>query len=315
MSRHLFLLVALITLVLQSDAISEDYPWPDYKMADYKSFDAYVAAMVPHIKTAHDPSRSVEAVDHFGTGAYSQLERFCKHPHVRVRGTAYRHLLTFLHKTEPSARRREQFLRFLSGLDDSQQSICQFVARRMNTFGVDVHSKKSKAVITRLLKRGERNTHTFRHIILAAGVARMESAIPTLRRHRGEHATFALARLGDEKALTKVIAQFPINPEIKDFGLLFNKLKLLAYTKQPKALDLIHSYLHQETLLVKGANDYGPVSLAGLASEIFADLFPELAIKDHLARRQESIDKCRAWLKETNNAQNWTKVPGEISRW
>ena len=143
----------------------------------------------------------------------------------------------------------------------------------------------------------------------------MKSAVPTLRRRQSEHATFALARLGDEEALAKVIAQFPDNPEAKDWGLLFKKLRLLAYTKQPKALDLIYSYLHQETLLVKGANDYGSVSLAGLASEIFADLFPELAIKDHLAREQESIDKCKAWLKETNNAKNWTKLPGEISRW
>lgn len=313
-------LLVLLFMVFGQTVYAEDYPWPKYEMKDFSTFTEYFEAMIPHLKLQHDPSLPKEAYQHFGEKAFIELKKYLTYENFSVRFNAYRHLATFLREEKALPLRQEMFVSYLGGLGDVDEFIRQNVASRMNTFGSYIFNAEAKKIILSYLESGVNNSHIFKHIILASGLINVKEAVPILKKINDEYSHFALARLGDKKSLSVVLSKFPRKPTVEDMKgpSFFGRLKRLAYTKQPEAIELLRNYLYSNTV-VPGGDDYPSQSLAGIAAEALFEiigLIPSDVYYTYYAKSPRCINRCKEWFK-TKYKKN--KIPelllGEIRWW
>lgn len=313
---RIYCLWILAAVLITPSVYAKDYPWPQYKMEDFSSFREYFEAMIPYIKTGHDPSRSKEAFRYFGRSAFHNLKPYLTYKNLRVRLLAYRHLLSFLRLTDNQENQKAMFLTFLHGLKDSDELIRQFVATRMNTFGSQWFSRQAQKFMLDQLKAGPKNYHTYKHIILAVGLIHSDEAIPVLKNLNDKYSRFALARMGDQESLDVLLADFPRKPTAKDMGgKMYWKLKCLAYTRQSKAIELLIGYLYSDATQPGGA-DYPPQRIAGWAAETLTEILKDIPVARDNARSLENIEKCRNWIKKNYRKDKLPELlGGEIQRW
>lgn len=300
-------LSVLLLVVSSGWCAAEDYPWPKYEMKDFNTFAAYFEAMIPHVKTGHDPSRPKEALAHFGLRSVPELERYLTHDNLQVRYNAYGHLLTFLRLTNDHEARMQLFFSFLHGLEDKDEGIRQYVATRMNTFGASYFNKDSEGLILKQLKAGGANHHSFRHIILSAGMLQCREAIPTLRLIDSKDASAALARMGDDKALGLLLDEIPKKVRTEDIDVhLLHKMRRIAYTKQPGAIDFLVLYLHSDAVR-PGGDDYPPTPIGEWAADLLSSI---------LTNCPSDMAKCRDWMTKHYNRASLNQIlGGEVRRW
>ena len=306
----------ILIMLLTVSARGNDYPWPKYKMIDFDSFSAYFDAMIPHFKVSLDPSNAKAAYDHFGAKAFPALKAYLANNDYNVRFHAYMHLLNFIWLAKTDVERQSMYLAFIQGLNDPEEGISQYVARRMNTFGEQIFTEEARRFIYTKLKAGPKNYHSYQHVILAAGMLRSNEVIPILKGINDDFSRFALARMGDKQSLNVLLAKYPTEPMARDMeGRLYWKLKYLAYTKQPEAIDLLIKYLYSDAMQ-PGGEDYPPEYLAGWAAETLTELIGDSSVKDYEGRSSDNIERCRAWVRKNYKKEEiQTLFQGEIRRW
>lgn len=241
-----------------------------------------------------------------------KLNAYLDNPDESTRLYVYNILHSLMQNAHNAVSRRALIDVILRGISDPAENIRFATSKWLLTFPSEDFDESARASIRDFLKNREKFYSTQSYAILLAGHASVTEAESILRmaaRTENEDlirvkntAYLALARMGDQSALTAFLKYYDAK---KDTALSTDLLRDLAYTKQPRAIEIVINALNKDSIVTPYAAWY------------LADIFRDFPVKLTEAKiSPENLQLARTWVKEHYDPDQLNDLlGGEIKFW